>query len=60
MYPLIEDNRAQIFALAELHGVRDVRVFGSMVGSDADDASDIDLPVSLPNVACTLRYATAY
>ena len=48
MHPLIEDNRAQILALAERHGLRDVRVFGSMVRDDVDDASDIDLLVSLP------------
>ena len=48
MHPLIENNRAQLLALAERHGVRDVRVFGSMVRDDADDASDVDLLVSLP------------
>ena len=48
MHPLIENNRAEILALAERHGVRDVRVFGSMVRGDTDDASDVDLLVSLP------------
>ena len=48
MQPLIENNRAEILALAERHGVRDVRVFGSMACGDADDASDVDLLVSLP------------
>ena len=48
MHPLIEKNRAGILALAERHGVRDVRVFGSMVSGDVDDASDVDLLVSLP------------
>ena len=48
MHPLIENNRAEILALAERHGVRNVRVFGSMARGDADDASDVDLLVSLP------------
>ena len=49
MHPLIENNRAEILALAERHGVRNVRVFGSMARGDADDASDVDLLVSLPS-----------
>ena len=48
MHPLIENNRSEILALAERHGVRNVRVFGSMAREDADDASDVDLLVSLP------------
>ena len=48
MHPLIENNRAEILALAARHGVRNVRVFGSMARGDADDASDVDLLVSLP------------
>lgn len=48
MHALIEQHRAEILALAERHGVRDVRVFGSMARGDADDASDVDLLVSLP------------
>jgi len=48
MHPLIQQHRAEILALAERHGVRDVRVFGSMARGDADDASDVDLLVSLP------------
>ena len=48
MHILIEQHRIEILAIAERHGVRDVRVFGSMARSDADDASDVDLLVSLP------------
>ncbi len=47
MHAIIEQNRAEILALAERHGVADVRVFGSMARGDADDASDVDLLVSL-------------
>ena len=48
MHPLIEEHRAKILTLAARHGVRDVRIFGSMARDDADDASDVDLLVSLP------------
>ena len=48
MHSLIENNRSEILALADRRGVRDVRVFGSMAREDADDASDVDLLVSLP------------
>lgn len=48
MHPLIEEHRAEILILAARHGVRDVRIFGSMARADADDASDVDLLVSLP------------
>ena len=48
MHPLIEDHRVEILALAERHGLRNVRVFGSMACGDADDSSDVDLLVSLP------------
>lgn len=49
MHPLIEDHRAEILALAERHGVQNVRVFGSMARGDANDASDVDLLVTLPS-----------
>ena len=49
MHALIESHRAEIRALAERHGLRDVRIiFGSMARGDADDASDVDLLVTLP------------
>ena len=48
MHFVIEQHRAEILAIAERHGIRDVRVFGSMARGNADDASDVDLLVSLP------------
>ena len=48
MHAMIEQNRTRILALAERHGVTNVRVFGAMARGDADDASDVDLLVSLP------------
>lgn len=47
MHTLIENNRARILALADRHGVRNVRIFGSMARGDADDTSDVDLLASL-------------
>ena len=48
MHPLVEQHRSEIRTIAERHGLRHVRVFGSMARGDATDASDIDLLVSLP------------
>ena len=48
MHPLIEQHRAEILAIAKRHGLRDVRVFGSMARGDAGDGSDVDLLVTLP------------
>ncbi len=48
MHSIIEQHRAGILALAERHGITDVRVFGSMARGDADDSGDVDLLVSLP------------
>ena len=47
MHILIEQHRMEILAIAKRHGIRDVRVFGSMARGDADDAGDVDLLVSL-------------
>ncbi len=47
MHAIVEQNRAEILALAERHGVADVRVFGSMARGDAGDDADVDLLVSL-------------
>ena len=48
MHSLIEQHRTEIRAIAERHGIRDVRVFGSMARGDADETGDVDLLVSLP------------
>lgn len=48
MHPLIEEHRADILEIARRHGLRDVRVFGSMARGDASETSDVDLLVSLP------------
>lgn len=44
---LLSTHRDEILAVAERHGARNVRVFGSVARGDADDASDIDLLVDM-------------
>ena len=41
------ENRAQILRLAELHGCRNVRVFGSVATGDSSAGSDVDFLVDL-------------
>jgi predicted nucleotidyltransferase len=45
MHPIIEAHREELRALARRHGVRSIRVFGSMARDDADADSDVDLLV---------------
>lgn len=44
---LLADKREDILALAEKHGVYNVRVFGSLARGEAMPASDVDLLVSV-------------
>jgi hypothetical protein len=44
---LIQDNRDRILHIAQKHGARNIRVFGSVVRGEADQESDIDLLVDL-------------
>lgn len=48
MHCLIERHRVEILRIAKRHGLRNVRVFGSMARGDADESSDVDLLVTLP------------
>lgn len=48
MHDLIEKNRKNILDIAGSYGIESVSVFGSMARGDADDSSDVDLLVSLP------------
>jgi hypothetical protein len=43
---LLQANREEVLRIAERHGARDVRVFGSAARGEASDQSDIDLLVS--------------
>jgi hypothetical protein len=44
---LVRLNRDAILALAERHGARDVRIFGSVVRGEGSPESDIDFLVEL-------------
>ncbi len=45
MHPMIEAHREALRALAKRHGMRSIKVFGSMARDDADASSDVDLLV---------------
>jgi predicted nucleotidyltransferase len=44
---LLKAKRDEILRIAAKHGARNVRVFGSAVRGEADDASDIDILIDL-------------
>lgn len=44
---MIEEHRDEIFRIAERHGARNVRLFGSVARGEDDSSSDIDLLVDL-------------
>ncbi len=44
---ILDDKRAEILRLAELHGARNVRVFGSVARGEAGPDSDIDVLVHM-------------
>jgi len=48
MHDLIEKNPKSILNIAGSYGIESISVFGSMARGDADDSSDVDLLVSLP------------
>jgi uncharacterized protein len=45
MEDLLREKREEILRIAEKHGARNVRVFGSVVHGEATEGSDIDLLV---------------
>ena len=45
MHPVIAAHRAELLALARRHGMRSIKVFGSMARGDAGPDSDVDLLV---------------
>lgn len=44
---LLHEKREEILRIAARHGARNVRVFGSMVRGEANQASDIDFLVEM-------------
>lgn len=53
----LKDKREEILRIVERRGGRNVRVFGSIVRGEADDASDIDLLVSFEPETSLLQHA---
>ena len=45
--PSVTEKRSEILRLAEKHGARSIRVFGSVARGEADEHSDIDFLVEL-------------
>ena len=54
---LLQDRREEILRIAAKHGARNVRVFGSVVRGEADEASDIDFLVDLEPERSLLDHA---
>ena len=48
-FDLLKHHRAEILALAEKHGVKNVRVFGSVARGEDRPDSDIDLLIDYEN-----------
>jgi predicted nucleotidyltransferase len=46
---IVKVKRADILRLAEAHGARNVRVFGSVARGEADVSSDVDFLVEMDN-----------
>ncbi len=47
LHNLIIKEKTRILELAQKHGAKDIRVFGSMARTDATDKSDVDFLVDL-------------
>ena len=54
---VLREKREDILRIAELHGARNVRVFGSVSRGEADEDSDIDLLVSFDPETGLLQHA---
>lgn len=44
---IITNNREQILSLANKHGIKSLKIFGSMLRGDANEASDADFLVEM-------------
>ena len=44
---LLKTKRAEILRIAQSHGARNLRIFGSIARGDADEESDIDFLVEM-------------
>ncbi|MFH1112731.1 MAG: nucleotidyltransferase family protein [Pseudomonadota bacterium] len=53
----VQEKRDDILKIASRHGARNIRIFGSVVRGEADEASDIDLLVSFDHETGLLQHA---
>ncbi len=57
---LLREKREDILRLAQKHGARNIRVFGSVACGEVDEKSDIDVLVDMePGDASTMRFCAA-
>ena len=57
---LIKEKREEILHIAEKHGARNVRIFGSVARGEADEKSDIDLLVEMEPGRSLLDHAALW
>ena len=57
---LLKEKREDILRIAQEHGARNVRVFGSVARGEADESSDIDLLVEMEPGRSLLDHAALW
>ena len=57
---LLKEKREEILRIAEKHGAKNVRVFGSVARGEADEKSDIDLLVEMEPGRSLLDHAALW
>jgi len=57
---VLREKRKEILHVAEKHGARNVRIFGSVARGQADDQSDIDLLVTMEPGRSLLDHAALW
>jgi predicted nucleotidyltransferase len=57
---VLKEKREEILRVAEKHGARNVRIFGSVARGQADEQSDIDLLVSMDPGRSLLDHAALW
>ena len=57
---VLREKRKEILRVAEKHGARNVRIFGSVARGQADEQSDIDLLVSMDPGRSLLDHAALW
>lgn len=53
----LRQHKSEILRVTEGYGISNVRVFGSVARGEADEESDVDLLVHVPETLSLLRFA---